>query len=82
MEPLHGAAKEDISAPAGWLEDGQIQFLSGAYSLRFCDSTHLSFSMAVPPGQGLGTLAHYIGVSRAVSVLWINRTFQSSVGAI
>lgn len=35
--------------------------------------------MAAPPGQGLGTLAHYIGVSQAGSVLWINKAFQSSV---
>ena len=46
------------------------------------DSTNLSFSMAVPPGQGLGTLAHCTGVSQAVSVLWINRAFQSSMQSI
>lgn len=68
------------SAPAVWIREGHM--VLQVYSLRPWNSTNLLFAAAVPPGQGLGTLARYTGVSRAVPVLWIKRAFQSSVWSV
>lgn len=75
-----GAAEEEVLAPAVRIHERYpvLQF----YSLRLRDSTNLSFAVAVPPGRGLGTLAHYTALSQAGSVLWIKTAFQSSVGSV
>lgn len=77
---MRGTAEEEALAPAVWIRE-RYSVLQ-LHSLRLWDSTNLLSSMAVPPGQGLGTLARYTAASRAVSVLWIKRAFQSSVGSL